>query len=322
MYKHKLAYRKKAAVNWCPSCKTVLANEQVINGVCERCESEVIMKDLEQWFFKITDYAQRLLDDLGQLKEWPERVLTMQKNWIGRSEGVELDFKLADSDDILTVFTTRADTLFGATYMVIAPEHPYVEKVVRDAKNKDQILKFIQKVKTESKFERAAAEVKKEGIFSEKYVINPINNEKIPLWIGNYVLMEYGTGAIMCVPAHDQRDFEFAKQFGLPIRVVIDNPASHLDEKTMAAAYTEDGVMANSGRFNGLQNAKAIEGIADDLEKAGKGRPAVNFRIRDWLISRQRYWGAPIPVIYCKKCGIVPVPEKDLPVLLPDNVKI
>ena len=322
LYKKGLAYKKKAAVNWCPSCQTVLANEQVVNGKCERCDTQVTDKELEQWFFRITDYAQRLLDDIELLEAWPERVKIMQKNWIGRSEGVLIDFKLSDSDEVLACFTTRVDTLFGATYMVLAPEHPFAQKILKDAPNRNEIEKFIQKVKTETRIERSSAEVEKEGIFTGKYIINPINNEKIPLWLGNYVLLEYGTGAVMCVPAHDQRDFEFAKKYKLPIKLVIDNPAEHLDASNLKQAYTEDGVMANSGQFNGIPNTQAMQKMAEALEKEKKGKRTINYKIRDWLISRQRYWGAPIPVIYCETCGIVPVPEEDLPVMLPDEVKI
>ncbi|NQV04448.1 MAG: leucine--tRNA ligase, partial [Candidatus Omnitrophica bacterium] len=321
LYKKGLAYKKKATVNWCPSCKTVLANEQVVDGGCERCSSEVELRSLKQWFFKITDYAQRLLDDLGLLKDWPERVKTMQKNWIGKSQGVEIDFKVVDSDITLRCFTTRVDTIFGATYMVLAAEHPLVEDLIKDSKNKSDIKRFIDGVRKESVIERVSADVEKNGVSTGKYVINPVNNKKIPLWIANYVLMEYGTGAVMAVPAHDERDFEFAKKYKLPIDVVIDNPKHSLNPDNMKEAYTEEGVMVNSGEFDGLASTEAIEKISDYMEKKGIGRRKIHYKLRDWLISRQRYWGAPIPIVYCDKCGVQPVKESDLPVLLPEKIK-
>lgn len=322
LYEKGLAYKKLGAVNWCPSCQTVLANEQVIGGACERCDTKVVEKDLEQWFFKITDYAERLLDDLSLLEEWPERVKIMQQNWIGRSEGVNINFPVVGSKEIFTCFTTRVDTIYGATFMVLAPEHPKIKELIKDSSDKNRILSFVEKVRTQSKAERGAAEVEKEGIFSGRYALNQINGEKIPIWIANYVLMEYGTGAIMAVPAHDQRDFEFAKKYNLPIRVVIDNPKEHLVGEKLKAAYVEEGIMTNSAQFNGIPSQEAIDKIADYMESKKIGKRAVAYRLRDWLISRQRYWGAPIPIIYCDKCGIVPVPEKDLPVLLPEAVKI
>ena len=321
LYEKGLAYKKKAPVNWCPSCKTVLANEQVVSGGCERCSAEVELRSLEQWFFKITDYAQRLLDDLALLKDWPERVKTMQKNWIGKSKGVEIDFKIFGTDEALGCFTTRVDTIFGATYMVLAAEHPLVEDIIRDSENKDEIKKFINEVKKESVTERVAADVEKKGVFTGRYVINPVNNKKIPLWIANYVLMEYGTGAVMAVPAHDQRDFEFAKKCKLPIVVVIDDIKEPLKAESMKQAYAGEGVMVNSGRFNGLGSLEAIEKISDYMEVEGIGRRKVHYKLRDWLISRQRYWGAPIPIVYCDKCGMQAVSEKNLPVLLPEKVE-
>ena len=321
LYEKGLAYKKKAAVNWCPSCQTILANEQVIEGKCWRCEAQVKEKELEQWFFKITAYSQRLLDDLSKLKEWPQRVRLMQQNWIGRSEGVRIDFPVVGGVGVLSCFTTRVDTIYGATYMVLAPEHPDVGKLIEDAPYKDDIRAFIEKVRSQNIVARADVEVAKEGIFTGRYVINPVNNRQIPLWIANYVLMEYGTGAVMAVPAHDQRDFEFAKQYNLPIEVVIDNPREALDTATMKQAYEDDGIMVNSSQFNSLDNREAMEKIADFMEEKKIGKRAIHYRLRDWLISRQRYWGAPIPIIYCKKCGQVPVPEKDLPVLLPERVK-
>jgi len=322
LYEKGLAYKKLGAVNWCPSCQTVLANEQVIAGACERCETKVIDKDLEQWFFKITDYAQRLLDDLELLGEWPERVKIMQQNWIGRSEGVNIDFPVVGGKEILTCFTTRVDTIYGATFMVLSPEHPNIKELIKGSPEEAEVLSFVEKVRTQSKAERGAAEVEKEGIFTGRYALNQINKERIPIWIANYVLMEYGSGAIMAVPAHDQRDFEFAKKYNLPIKVVIDSPHEHLDGEKLKAAYTEEGVMANSAQFNGIPSTLAINKIADFMEQNKIGKRAVAYRLRDWLISRQRYWGAPIPIIYCKDCGTVPVPENELPIVLPEVVKI
>ncbi len=322
LFKKGLAYKKHAAVNWCPSCLTVLANEQVINGSCERCDTKVVERDLEQWFLKITDYAQRLLDDMSLLKDWPERVKIMQRNWIGRSEGVQIDFPIVGSKKKLSCFTTRVDTIYGATYMVLAPEHPDVwEFVDKHGPDAGKFDKFIQETRAQKKTERAAAEIEKEGKFTGRYVINPMTNEKIPLWIANYVLMEYGTGAVMAVPTHDQRDFEFARKYGLSMKVVIDNPKSPLNVADMKEAYIEDGVMKNSPPFDGLSNKEAIEKISDYMESKKIGKRTVNYKLRDWLISRQRYWGAPIPIVYCDNCGIQPVPEKDLPVLLPEDVE-
>lgn len=326
LYEKGLAYRKKAAVNWCPSCSTVLANEQVIDGLCERCDTPVQQKDLEQWFFKITDYAQRLLDDLETLEGWPERVKVMQRNWIGRSEGARIDFKLVGADftpaRTLTCFTTRPDTIYGVTFMVLAPEHPIIESLVKDNPRREEILTFVEKARSESLVQRSAAGGAKEGVFTGFYVINPINGDRVPLWIANYALMEYGTGAVMAVPAHDQRDFEFARAYNLPIKVVIQPEGETLRPETMKEAYVGDGLQVNSGPFNGLPNREAIPKIIKYLEEKKLGTPAINYRLRDWLISRQRYWGAPIPIIYCKACGIVPVPEKDLPILLPPIKKL
>ena len=321
LFEKGLAYKKKAAVNWCSSCQTVLANEQVVNGSCERCDTKVVERDLEQWFFKITDYAQTLLDDIPLLTHWPDKVKTMQANWIGRSTGVNIDFPVDGENRKLACYTTRVDTIFGATYMVLAPEHPDINELIENNPEKEKIKAFIEKVRREDRADRASVEYVKEGIFTGRYVINPVNNRKIPLWIANYVLMEYGTGAVMAVPAHDQRDFEFAKKYGLGIEVVIDNPKERLDVSKMAAAYIEDGTMVNSSQFNGISNRDAMEKIADWMEEQRIGKRSVHFRLRDWLISRQRYWGAPIPVIYCEHCGTVPVPEKDLPVLLPEDVE-
>jgi len=313
LYEHGLAYRDEAFVNWCPSCKTVLANEQVIGGKCERCGTRVEKKRLTQWFFKITAYAERLLKDLELLKEWPARVKLMQRNWIGRSEGADVLFKLADRDGELKVFTTRPDTLFGATFIVIAPEHPLVERVLAE-EGDGQLKEFVARALTVSEIERGAADAEKEGAFSGWWAINPVNDEKIPIYIANYVLMGYGTGAIMAVPAHDERDFQFAKRYGLPIVRVIESAVSR---GKLEEAYTGEGHLVNSGQFNGLSTEEGGRRIVEWLAERGLGEFAVNYRLRDWLISRQRYWGTPIPIIYCDKCGIVPVPEKDLPVLLP-----
>lgn len=321
LYKNGLAYKKKAAVNWCPSCATVLANEQVVDGACERCESIVDKKDLEQWFFKTTDYAQRLLDDLDKLPGWPEKVKTMQSNWIGRSEGLQLDFRVAETGDAVPAFTTRPDTIFGVTYMVLAPEHKLVEKLIVGRENEKQIRDFISNVKSMGAIARAATDLEKDGIPLGVHVVNPLTNEEIPLWVANYVLMDYGTGAVMGVPAHDQRDFEFAKKFNLPIKVVIKPLDKELTSEEMTVAFPADGVMVNSGEFDGLPADEAWDKIAGRFEEMGVGKKQVNYRLRDWLISRQRYWGAPIPIVYCDDCGMVPVPEKDLPVILPTDVE-
>jgi len=321
MYKHGLAYRKKAAVNWCPSCATVLANEQVVNDSCERCNTRVERKDLEQWFFRITDYAERLLADLDKLSGWPEKAKIMQENWIGKSTGAEVVFNVEGSGEEIPVFTTRPDTLYGVTYMVLAPEHPLVEKLTVGTSYAQPVAEFVREARRLSTLDRTATEKEKEGIFIGAYAINPVNNERVPIWIANYVLMEYGTGAVMGVPAHDQRDFEFARKYNLDIKVVIRPEGQEMDGISLEAAYVEDGVMVNSGPFNGVPNREGILKVTDYLEKMGKGGAKVTYRLRDWLISRQRYWGAPIPIIYCDKCGIVPVPEEELPVILPEGVE-
>ncbi|MFA5340131.1 MAG: leucine--tRNA ligase, partial [Candidatus Omnitrophota bacterium] len=321
MFEKGLAYKKAAVVNWCPDCETTLANEEVIDGKCWRCKKEVKQKDLEQWFIKITAYKERLLDDLEGLKSWPERVITMQKNWIGKSEGVEIFFKEKESGGVIPVFTTRQDTIFGCTYVVLAPEHPLVKKLIAGKPQEKQVLQFIEKVSKESKVVRVAADVKKEGIFTGAYAINPVNNEPVQIWVADYVLMEYGTGAIMAVPAHDQRDFLFAKEHKLPMRVVIQPKGETLSVDKMAEAYENDGAQVNSAQFDGIPNNEAKKKIAEWMEKTDIGKRTVNWRLRDWLISRQRYWGTPIPVVYCEKCGVVPVPEKDLPVVLPEKVE-
>jgi leucyl-tRNA synthetase len=316
LFERGLAYKKLAAVNWCPSCQTVLANEQVIGGLCERCDSAVIQKELEQWFFKITEYAQRLLDDLELLEHWPQRVKLMQKNWIGRSQGVSIDFPILETEEVITCFTTRVDTIFGATFLAVSPGHPELEKLIEKSKNRDRIIAFLNKEKSRTRLQRQET-TQKEGIFIDRYAINPINGEKIPIWVANYIVTEYGTAGIMAVPAHDQRDFEFAKRYNLPIREVIHHPASNLPQQ----AYEGEGVLVNSGQFDGLASGVAMEKIADYMEEKGIGRRDLQYKLRDWLVSRQRYWGTPIPIVYCSSCGVVPVPEKELPVLLPDAVK-
>jgi len=320
LYKNKLAYKKKAVVNWCPSCATVLANEQVVNGRCERCGAEVTKKELSQWFFKITDYAQQLLDDMDILEEWPERVLTMQKNWIGRSEGAKVEFKISGRDETISVFTTRPDTLFGVTFFVLSPEHPMVEQLTRGTSHEKQVKQFRNEIAKENVSEKDLATTEKRGCFTGQFAINPLNQEKVPIWVANYVLMEYGTGMVMAVPAHDQRDLEFARKYNLPVRVVIQPENAALSGETLKEAYDGEGVMVNSGDFNGLHSLKAKIVITKHLEDKKLGKKEINYRLRDWLISRQRYWGAPIPIIYCEKCGIVPVPETDLPVYLPEDV--
>ncbi len=321
LYKHGLAYKKKAAVNWCPSCATVLANEQVKDGACERCKTDVEKRELEQWFFKITSYADRLLDDIRLLEGWPEKVKIMQENWIGRSEGAEINFPIEGLEESFTVFTTRPDTVFGVTYMVLAPEHPLVEKIISGKPQATEIREFVKKVRNLSEISRTAADAEKIGIFTGGYCINPLTGDKVPIMVANYVLLEYGTGAVMAVPAHDQRDFEFARKYNLPIKIVIQPEGPDLDPETMTGAYTGEGRMVNSGPFNGTPNEEGIAKVIKYLEEKNTGRGVINFRLRDWLISRQRYWGAPIPMIYCDHCGVVPVPEQDLPVLLPGNVE-
>jgi len=317
MYQKGLAYKKVSAVNWCPKCETVLANEQVEDGCCWRCDSLVEQKELEQWSFRITAYAQELLDDTYKLADgWPERVLTMQRNWIGRSVGCEIEFPLEGGLSKIKVFTTRQDTLFGATFMSLAAEHPMAQQLTTDAQ-RAQVEAFIDKVKKTDRIKRGAEDLEKEGVFTGSYCINPVTNARMPIYLANFVLMEYGTGAVMAVPTHDQRDFEFARKYDLPLKVVINPEGETLDAAAMSEAFTGEGTMVNSGRFDGIGNSQAKEAIADYLEKEGIGKKTVNFRLRDWGISRQRYWGNPIPVINCDICGVVPVPVKDLPVVLP-----
>ena len=300
-----LAYKKKSFVNWCPSCETVLANEQVVQGQCERCDAVVVKKDLEQWYFKTTAFAEELLNDLDTLDGWPEKVKTMQRNWIGKSNGAELIFDIDGTDKSMTVYTTRPDTTYGVTFMVLAPESELVQELVKGTEYEADVNAFIQKMHTKTEIERTASDVEKEGMFIGKYVINPVNGKKIPVWIANYVLADYGTGAIMAVPAHDDRDRDFAEKFNLDIIPVID----------------EDNKMINSEEFNGMDASEAFEAIVEKLAKDNRGKKTTNYRLRDWLLSRQRYWGCPIPVVYCDDCGIVPVDKKDLPVLLPTDVE-
>lgn len=316
-----LVYRKNSPVNYCQKCQTVLANEQVEGGACWRCGETVIQKELTQWFFAITQYADELFEYCDKLPGWPERVLNMQRNWIGKSYGVEVNFPMEDGKP-LTIFTTRPDTLFGVTFMVLAPEHPLATTLPKGTPHEQEVLAFVEKTKTQDKSFRAEMAVSKEGVFTGKYAINPLTHTKVPIYIGNFVLMEYGTGAIMSVPAHDQRDFEFAKEYNIPIIVTIMPEKTVLDPATMTEAYEGDGKMVNSGPFNGRQNREAIPSIIDYLEENKLGKRRINFRLRDWGISRQRYWGTPIPIIYCESCGTVPVPYDDLPVVLPVDLAV
>ncbi|MGE5431919.1 MAG: leucine--tRNA ligase [Syntrophomonadaceae bacterium] len=319
LYKKGLAYRKNAPVNWCPSCQTVLANEQVLSdGTCERCGTTVIHKNLTQWFFKITEYAEELLSGLDKIN-WPEKTKLMQKNWIGKSTGTEVKFKIEDHEDEITVFTTRPDTLFGVTYVVLAPEQTLVQKLTKP-EYKEQVEAYLESVKSLSEIDRTSTVKEKTGVPTGSYAINPVNGEKIPIWVADYVLATYGTGCVMAVPGHDERDFEFAHKFNLPVRKVILAPGTK-EEDPLNEAYTEVGKMINSGEFSGIQSDKGIDAVSDFLESKGQGKRKTNYRLRDWLISRQRYWGTPIPVIHCEKCGEVLVEEKDLPVELPYNVE-
>ena len=316
MFEKGLAYRKDSAVNWCPDCQTVLANEQVVAGLCERCDSAVTKKKLNQWYFKITDYADRLLDDMQQLEgKWPEKVLLMQRNWIGRSTGAQVDFAVDKLDQKITVYTTRPDTLYGATFMVVAADSELAAKLVAGTKVEGEFKKYLESVKSASDIDRLATDRVKTGIFLEQYAINPVNNEKIPIWASDYVLADYGTGAIMAVPAHDQRDLDFAKAMKLPVRVVIDTGLE--DPNISGVATSGDGKVINSGSISGLSKDAAIEKIIKELADKKVGKATKNYRLRDWLISRQRFWGTPIPIIHCDGCGLVPVPESQLPVALP-----
>ena len=321
MFERGLAYKKRSLVNWCPSCQTVLANEQVEAGLCWRCESEVTEKELDQWFLKISDYAENLLEYCDRLPGWPERVLRMQRNWIGKSEGAEIRFPLENSEEAIPVFTTRQDTVFGATFMTLAPEHPLTLELSKGRSQERDVRQFVERVKRQSMAGRTAEDTEKEGVFIGAYCLNPMTGMKMPIHAGNFVLMEYGTGAVMAVPAHDQRDFEFAKRYGLPVIVVIQPPDTPLSAETMTEAYVGEGTLVNSGQFNDMDSVAAREAIVRHLEAKALGKRSVNYRIRDWGISRQRYWGAPIPIIYCPRCGMQPVPEEDLPVVLPHDVE-
>jgi leucyl-tRNA synthetase len=316
MYERGLAYRKDSAVNWCPSCQTVLANEQVVGGECERCDSAVTKKKLNQWYFKITDYADRLLDDMKELEgEWPEKVLLMQRNWIGRSQGAEVSFEIEGRDESVVVYTTRPDTLYGATFFVVAVDSALAAELAQGTESESAFQEYLEKVKSTSDMDRLATDRPKSGVFLNRYAINPVNGERLQIWASDYVLADYGTGAIMAVPAHDQRDLDFAKAFDLPIRVVV---ASETDPAVTGEATADDGAHVNSGNLDGLGKADAIAKIISELEAKKLGKPATNYRLRDWLISRQRFWGTPIPIIHCPSCGEVPVPIDQLPVKLPD----
>lgn len=320
-YKKGLAYKKESPVNWCPSCATVLANEQIVDGECERCKTAVTKKSLSQWYFKITDYADRLLDGLDDLEGWPNKVKIMQKNWIGRSYGAEVVFKIDGFDCNLEVFTTRPDTLFGVTYMVLAPEHPYVLDLVGGSDREREVKAYIEEVKKKNEIERSSTTGEKTGVFLGRYAINPVNEKKIPIFISDYVLMNYGTGAIMAVPAHDERDFAFAKKFNLEILPVISPDGKKISGSDLKEAIIEDGIMLNSGKYDGRKNREVSDEIVAELQKRDIGEKKVNYRLRDWLISRQRYWGTPIPMIYCNNCGWIPEEESKLPVLLPTDVE-
>ncbi|OFV98643.1 MAG: leucine--tRNA ligase [Acidobacteria bacterium RIFCSPLOWO2_02_FULL_61_28] len=322
MLERGLAYRKRSRVNWCPSCQTVLANEQVVDGCCWRHEgTPVEQKELEQWFFRTTAYADELLEGMDQLGNWPERVLAMQRNWIGKSIGAQIQFRVVGLEDSITIFTTRLDTIYGATAVVLSPEHPLIEKLLQGMAGGANILARIRQLQGRRPVP-AAVQAEKEGIFLGRFATNPYNGEQVPIWVANFVLMEYGAGAVMSVPAHDQRDFEFSQKYRLPIKVVIQNPQHDLNARRMETAYTEYGVLVNSGTYSGLSSEDALRKMAADATQKGFGKTEITYRLKDWGISRQRYWGTPIPVIYCAKCGTVPVPYEQLPVLLPENVQI
>ena len=319
LYEQGLAYKREAPVNWCPNDQTVLANEQVIDGRCWRCDHVVERRNLSQWFLKITSYADRLLDDLEKLEGWPERTRAMQRNWIGRSEGTQFSFGIENSQERIAVFTTRVDTVFGVTYLAVAPEHPVVEKIVTK-KQSNAVREFAESLKARSELERTSL-MEKQGIFTGAYALNPLSHERIPIWVTNYVLAEYGTGAVMGVPAHDERDFDFARKHGLPVAQVIAAPGTAPDAP-LQQAYVEDGRLIASGDFTGMSSVRARKAITDRLTALGLGEAQVNYRFRDWLVSRQRYWGTPIPIVYCERCGEVPVPDDQLPVVLPSDVPI
>jgi leucyl-tRNA synthetase len=318
LYEHNLAYRDTAFVNWCPGCKTVLANEQVEQGRCWKCESVVEEKELEQWFFRITAYAERLLKDLDKLQGWPENVKTLQRNWIGKSEGVEIDFTIEGTNQKISVFTTRPDTIYGVTFMAIAPESKLIKSLKMDSEHRKAVEEYIKIVNQRSEIDRSAVG-EKDGVFTGVYAINPLSQEKVQLWVADYVLATYGTGIVMGVPGHDQRDFEFSKKYGIPIKVVIQPPGRKLLVENIKEAYVDPGIMINSDIFNGVFSTDGINKVNEYVVEKSLGRLKTNYKLRDWLISRQRYWGAPIPMIHCEKCGIVPVNEADLPVLLPEG---
>jgi leucyl-tRNA synthetase len=322
MYEKGMIYRKKSFVNWCESCATVLANEQVEAGMCWRCEKPVKQKELLQWFFRITDYAEDLLAYCDKIPGWPDKVTTMQKNWIGKSHGASIHFPIKGADEYIPVFTTRPDTIFGATFMCLAPEHPLVKKLSKGTEHEEEVAQFIRRTAIQDRSGKGLESYEKEGIFTGAWCINPVSKKQMPIYTANFALMEYGTGAVMSVPAHDQRDFDFAVKYGLEILIVVkpDDPDFNPDHLT--EAYTGPGIMINSEEFDGMENTEAIKEIPRMLEKKGMGKPTVNYRLRDWGISRQRYWGTPIPMIHCKSCGIVPVPEKDLPVILPHDADL
>ncbi|MGD9212301.1 MAG: leucine--tRNA ligase, partial [Desulfobacteraceae bacterium] len=322
MFAKDMVYRKEAFVNWCDPCQTVLANEQVEAGMCWRCGKPVRQKKLWQWFFKITDFAEDLLIHCDLLPGWPERVTTMQKNWIGKSVGAKIQFMIENSTDVIPIFTTRQDTVFGATFMCLAPEHPYVSTLSKGTPQEKVVAEFVERISQQERTSKAIESYEKEGVFTGKYCINPFSGRRMPIYTANFALMEYGTGAVMSVPAHDQRDFDFAKKYGLDIVVVVQPDGATLDPGEMTEAYTAEGIMVNSGRFDGLDNSTAKQKIAQYLEEHSLGKSTVSFRLRDWGISRQRYWGAPIPMIHCETCGIVPVPETDLPIVLPEDANL
>ncbi len=322
MVERGMAYRKESYVNWCEPCQTVLANEQVEAGLCWRCGKPVRQKKLWQWFFKITDFAEDLLVHCDMLPGWPDKVTTMQRNWIGKSVGAEIRFPVAESEAVISVFTTRQDTVFGATFMCLAPEHPLVPRLAAGTEQEASVTAFVERISLQDRSTKAIENYEKEGVFTGAYCINPMNGRRMPIYTANFALMEYGTGAVMSVPAHDQRDFDFARKYGLPVIVVVRPQDEDLDGGTMSAAFTGDGIMVNSGDFNGLGNRDAMDAIAAFMDQNGIGKKTVSFRLRDWGISRQRYWGAPIPMIHCDSCGIVPVPEADLPIVLPEDADL
>jgi leucyl-tRNA synthetase len=322
LYERGLAYRKLSTINWCEVCQTVLANEQVEGGLCWRDETPVVQKELPGWFFRITSYAEELLADLDRLPGWPDKVKVMQRNWIGKSVGAEVRFPLVGRDESLAIFTTRQDTLYGATFMILAPEHPLALVLSRGTGQETVVRAFVDRMRREDKVRRASADVEKEGVFTGAYAVNPVTREHIPIWLGNFVLLEYGTGAVMAVPSNDQRDLDFARKYRLPVRQAVTPVDGDVEDRELPTAYEGEGVLVDSGPFTGMESQRAREAIADYLEREGIGKRAVTYRLRDWGISRQRYWGTPIPIIYCERCGTVPVPYDDLPVVLPRDVEI